>query len=80
MLLALHFAIVLAFIVIGARYGGIAIGFAGGAGCAVTVARVTPEVKRGTVFVPYQELSQMQAMRGADDARFLAVRVETEVA
>lgn len=52
----------------------------GGAGCAVTVARVTPEVKRGTVFVPYQELSQMQAMRGADDARFLAVRVETEVA
>lgn len=52
----------------------------GSAGCAVTVARVTPEVKRGTVFVPYQELSQMQAMRGADDARFLAVRVETEVA
>lgn len=52
----------------------------GAAGCAVTVARVTPEVKRGTVFVPYQELSQMQAMRGADDARFLAVRVETEVA
>lgn len=49
-------------------------------GCAVTVARVTPEVKRGTVFVPYQELSQMQQMRGADDARFLAVRVETEVA
>jgi formate dehydrogenase major subunit len=52
----------------------------GAVGCAVTVARVTPEVKRGTVFVPYQELSQMQAMRGAEGARFLAVRVETEVA
>ena len=60
--------------------GIIKIKLCGCAGCAVTVARVTPEVKRGTVFVPYQELSQMQAMRGADDARFLAVRVETEVA
>lgn len=53
----------------------------GSGGCAITVAHVTPEVKSGTVFVPYQELSQVQAMRGAqgDDARFLAVRVETEV-
>jgi len=53
-----------------------------GGGCAVTVARVTPEVKSGTVFVPYQELSQMQQMRGAqgDGPRYMAVRVETEVA
>lgn len=53
----------------------------GSGGCAVTVAHVTPEVKSGTVFVPYQELNQVQAMRGAqgDAARFLAVRVETEV-
>lgn len=51
-------------------------------GCAVTVARVTPEVRSGTVFVPYQELSQMQQIRGtqSDSVRFLAVRVETEVA
>ncbi len=43
MLLALHFAIVLAFIVIGARYGGIAIGFAGGAGVLVlALLGVTP--------------------------------------
>lgn len=53
-----------------------------GGGCAVTVARVTPEVKSGTVFVPYQELGQMQQIRGAqgDGPRYLAVRVETEVA
>jgi formate dehydrogenase major subunit len=53
-----------------------------GSGCAVTIARVTPEVKSGTVFVPYQELSQMQQIRGAqeDGPRYLAVRVETEVA
>ncbi len=53
-----------------------------GGGCAVTVARVTPEVKSGTVFVPYQELSQMQQMRGAqgDGPRYMAVRIETEVA
>lgn len=52
------------------------------AGSTLTVARVTPEVKSGTVFVPYQELSQMQQIRGAqgDGPRFLAVRVETEVA
>lgn len=53
-----------------------------GGGSVVTVARVTPEVKSGTVFVPYQELSQMQQIRGAqgDGPRYLAVRVETEVA
>jgi len=51
-------------------------------GSTVTVARVTPEVRSGTVFVPYQELSQIQQIRGAqgDGPRFLAVRVETEVA
>jgi len=51
-------------------------------GCAVTVARVTPEVRSGTVFVPYQELGQMQQIRGTqgDGPRYLAVRVETEVA
>jgi formate dehydrogenase (coenzyme F420) alpha subunit len=50
-------------------------------GSVVTVARVTPEVPSGAVFVPYQELSQMQQIRGAqgDGPRYLAVRVETEV-
>lgn len=54
----------------------------GSGGSAVTVARVTPEVKSGTVFVPYQELGQMQQIRGTegDGPRYLAVRVETEVA
>lgn len=52
------------------------------AGSAVTVARVTNEVRSGMVFVPYQELSQMAALRGTqgDGPRFLAVRLETEVA
>jgi predicted molibdopterin-dependent oxidoreductase YjgC len=51
-------------------------------GCTLTVARVTPEVRMGTVFVPYQELSQMEQIRGAqgDGPRFLAVRISTEVA
>jgi len=51
-------------------------------GSAVTVARVTPEVRSGTVFVPYQELGQIQQIRGVqgDGPRYLAVRVETEVA
>src|SRR6266568_3616181 len=51
-------------------------------GSTVTVARVTPEVRSGTVFVPYQELGQMEQIRGTqgDGPRYLAVRVETEVA
>ncbi|HTP29712.1 MAG TPA: molybdopterin-dependent oxidoreductase [Anaeromyxobacteraceae bacterium] len=51
-------------------------------GSATTVARVTPEVRSGTVFVPYQELSQMQQLRGSqsDGSQLLAVRVETEAA
>jgi len=51
-------------------------------GSAITVARVTPEVRSGTVFVPYQEMSQIQQIRGSqgDGPRYLAVRVETEVA
>ena len=50
-------------------------------GSAVTAARVTPEVKAGMVFVPYQVLSQMDQLRGgAEGPRFLAVRIETEVA
>jgi len=51
-------------------------------GCAITVAHVTPEVRSGTVFVPYQELGQIQQIRGTqgDGPRYLAVRVETEVA
>jgi len=51
-------------------------------GSVVTVARVTPEVRSGSVFVPYQELGQIQQICGAqgDGPRYLAVRVETEVA
>jgi predicted molibdopterin-dependent oxidoreductase YjgC len=49
-------------------------------GSAATVARVTSEVRSGTVFVPYQEVNQVQALRGAqsDGGQFLAVRVEKE--
>ena len=50
-------------------------------GQTLTAVRVTPEVRSGTVFVPYQELSKMEQLRGAqgDGPRFLAVRIETEV-
>jgi predicted molibdopterin-dependent oxidoreductase YjgC len=75
-------------------------------GFTLTAVRVTPEVRSGTVFVPYQEVSKMEQVRGfftsisespdfygqeekkmekipgaqGDVPRFLAVRIETEVA
>jgi predicted molibdopterin-dependent oxidoreductase YjgC len=59
---------------------GQAIKLCAAGGSTLTAARVTPEVRSGTVFVPYQELSKMEQLRGAQgDGRFLAVRIETEV-
>jgi predicted molibdopterin-dependent oxidoreductase YjgC len=50
-------------------------------GFTLTAVRITPEVRSGTVFVPHQELSKMEQLRGTqgDGQRFLAVRIETEV-
>ncbi len=51
-------------------------------GSAVSTARVTEEVRKGTVFVPYfeRELEQKILGSGRDGAALVAVRVEREVA
>ena len=51
-------------------------------GSGVSSARVTEEVRKGTVFVPYfeRELEQKVLGRGRDGAALIAVRVEKEVA
>jgi len=50
-------------------------------GSTLAAARVTPEAPVKTVFVPYQEVSKMEQIRGAqgDGPRFLAVSISTEV-
>jgi len=52
------------------------------AGFGITTARVTEEVRKGTVFVPYfeRELEQKVLGRGRDGAALVAVRVEKEAA
>ena len=52
------------------------------AGTAVAAARVTPEVRRGTVFVPFFVLQVQQQIHGGRDggAPLVPVRVEKEVA
>ena len=51
-------------------------------GSGVSTARVTQEVRKGTVFVPYfeRDLEQKILGRGRDGAALIAVRIEKEVA
>ena len=49
-------------------------------GQAVAAARVTPEVRSGTVFVPFFVRQVQQQMRVATDIQCLPVRIEKEVA
>ena len=49
-------------------------------GSAITAARVTPEVRSGTVFVPFFVRQVQQQIRGSQEAKLVPVSVDKEVA